>query len=278
MSDAVKVLISNIALPNSGIGSWTTRINRLLQQQPEVFDYILSPSTSLPNALFCNKRKFITWYRPLRGIQLKTWIARDYLKALRKVSKMHTKITVVVMDDPHLLEAIALYKTRLSSKVELIFSFHGFRLTIEEKLLQFVDKILWLSKTAVEESQLSYQVSLPKSIVVGNAVDSNIFFPLQKEAFRKARLDSNYKETDEVLIWMANDRPKKGFHIFESIVKELLKTHKNLRVITLGTTKVIDHPKVKNVGRIPNEQLSKYLQIGNYYIFNLWMINHLCCS
>ncbi len=266
MDNTATILVSNIALPSSAIGSWTTRITRLINSRPNLFTYIFSPShTSEDN--HSKKRKFITWYRPLRSIQLKNWVARDYLKSIKRVAKDHDRLVIVIMDDPHLLEAVALYKHTFAAEIEVIFSFHGYNLTIAPKILGKVDKILWLSETAIKKSQLSYENALPNSIVVGNAVDSDVFFPLNEGSFSKLRDDYGYSAEDEILIWMANDRPKKGFHIFESIVKELVLEFDDLKVITIGTTKSIDHPNVKNVGRIPNNEVAAYLQLGNYYMF-----------
>lgn len=266
MGNTATVLVSNIALPSSAIGSWTTRITRLMNSRPDVFTHILSPSNTSENQ-YSKKRKFLTWYKPLRSIQLKNWVARDYLRSIKRIAKNHEKLIIVVMDDPHLVEAVTLYKHAFSAEIELIFSFHGYNLTLTPKTLSKIDKILWLSETAIKKSQLSYEATLPNSIVVGNAVDSDVFFPLSEDALIKLRSDHGYVAEDDILIWMANDRPKKGFHIFESIVKQLVSEYHNLKVITIGTTKKIDHPSVNNVGRIPNNVVAAYLQLGDYYMF-----------
>ena len=170
------------------------------------------------------------------------------------------------MDDPHLLEAIAIVKHKLKCEVQLIFSFHGFDLNIDSKTIAEVDKILFLSKTGLEKSKLNYQ-NFPKAMVVGNAVNSNLFYPLRASEFVNERKRMGYSETDEILIWMANDRPKKGFHIFKSVAENLLRNVENLKILIIGSNQTIDHINVRSVGRVKNTEVALYLQIGNYYIF-----------
>ncbi len=266
MEKSAKVLVSSIALPTSIIGSWTTRMSRFLTKHPDFINYVLSPNNSLKTSVFCKKRSFITWKMQLRKFQLLNWVASDYIKQLKKIARNHDKLVVVVMDDPHLLEAISLIKKDLKCDVELIFSFHGFNLSLDSKIIALIDKILWLSQSAVEKNETKYQ-DLPKSFVVGNAIDSNVFYPLEASEFIQNRANKGYSESDEILIWMANDRPKKGFHIFKLVVENVLKLNKNLKVIIIGSSQTISHPNVSCVGRIANKDVATYLQLGNYYMF-----------
>ncbi|WP_296314964.1 glycosyltransferase family 4 protein [Winogradskyella sp. UBA3174] len=261
-----KVLISNIALPTATIGSWTTRMSRFVIENPNFFKYILSPNKSLNTSVFCQKRAFITWKKPLRKLQLRHWVASDYIKQIKKIAIKYDKLVIVVMDDSHLVEAISLIKHGLKCEIELVFSFHGFNLTLDSKIITSIDKILWLSKLASDKNKLKYH-NFPESYVIGNAIDSKIFFPLDAEKFITNRAKKGYSESDEILIWMANDRPKKGFHIFKSVAEQLLEEQTNLKVIIIGSTQTINHPNVSSVGRIPNSEVATYLQLGSYYMF-----------
>ena len=266
MGETAKVLMSNIALPTVAIGSWTTRMSRFITENPDIFNYILSPNTSFNTAVYCKKRSFITYKKQARRVQLLHWVASDYVKQLKKIAKNHNKLVIVVMDDPHLVEAISLIKNRLKSEVELVFSFHGFQLFLDSKIIETIDKILWLSQIGADKNKAKYK-NFPKVYVVGNAVDSEVFYPLETSEFRKNRIEKGYSETDDILIWMANDRPKKGFHIFKPVAEKLLEKHKELKVIIIGSTQTIDHPNVNSIGRIPNNEVANYLQLGNYYMF-----------
>ncbi|MBC2846109.1 glycosyltransferase [Winogradskyella flava] len=267
MSKSAKILISNMALPTTKIGSWTTRMSRFIDDNPLFFNYILSPSNSLSTSIYCKKGSFITWKKPFRNFQLLNKVASDYIKQIKRLSRNYDELTIVVMDDPHLVEAMSLIKNRLKSNVELIFSFHGFNLELDSKIMQSIDKILWLSQKASEHNKLNYDDNFPSSYVVGNAVDSDKFHPLNSDKFIEERSKRGYSQRDEILVWMANDRPKKGLHIFKLVVESLLEEHKNLKIIVIGTSQEINHSNVFCIGKIPNHEVATYLQIGNYYIF-----------
>tara|TARA_R110002049_G_scaffold2372_6_gene17473 strand:+ start:488 stop:1573 length:1086 start_codon:yes stop_codon:yes gene_type:complete len=266
MNKSLKILVSSARLPTNGIGSWTTRISKL-NVNTTFFDYILSPSSYSEKYLNCKKRKFIIWRKEVRGLNLKFWVAKDYIQKIKFLSKKANKITVVVIDDIHLLEAITLTKNSYKCPIEIVFSFHGFELNLKNEVLHRIDKILFLSQKGSEFSKKKYSDNFPKTIVVGNGVDSNIFFPLDEKEFFKQRKESGYDTNDEILIWVANDRPKKGIHIFHEIIEELLKNFLDLKVIIVGSNNIYNHPRVNNIGRISNEMVATYLKISNYYMF-----------
>ncbi|WP_347924948.1 glycosyltransferase family 4 protein [Pontimicrobium sp. SW4] len=266
MSKSLKILVSSAKIPTNGIGSWTTRISKL-NANTTFFDYILSPSSYNEKYLNCKKRKFIIWRKEVRGLNLKFWVAKDYIHKIKLLSKRANKITVVVMDDAHLLEAITLTKNSYKCPIEIVFSFHGFELNLKKEILHKVDKILFLSQLGYEFSKEKYPQKFPKVKVVGNGVDSNTFFPLDEKKIIKQREEKGYVSNDEILIWVANDRPKKGIHIFHKIIEELLKNHRDLKVIIVGSNSIYNHPRVNNIGRISNEEVATYLKISNYYMF-----------
>jgi glycosyltransferase involved in cell wall biosynthesis len=102
---------------------------------------------------------------------------------------------------------------------------------------------------------------------VGNAVLSENFYPLSLDQFKDLRKRLDYPENSEILTWMSNDRPKKGFSIFKSVAKKLMASYENLHVIIIGTEQEILHQRAKTIGRIPNYDIPNYLQISNYYMF-----------
>lgn len=263
MQNRLNILVSNIGLPSKDIGSWTTRLS-LLNKTHKIFHYVLSPSSFSNSYLYCKKRKFITWRKEVRRLNLKYWVAKDYIDTIRKLSRSASELTIVVMDDTHLLEALVISKDKFKCPVKIIFSFHGFKLKLENAILKQIDKVLFLSKAGFQESKT---VDFPEVKIVGNGVDSNVFFPLSDGEFLLARNEKGYAIKEEILIWVANDRPKKGFHVFKKVVEKLLETTPNLKIIIIGTTKRIHHKNVTNIGRISNIEVSKYLQISNYYMF-----------
>lgn len=265
MEDSTIILVSNQGIPNKNIGSWTNRITNLIKNN-EVFDYILSPSNLSPNGIYCKKRKFLTYKQWLRSLVLTYWVAYDYIKCLRRISKKTDKLIIVIIDDLHLLEAIIQNKHKFCGEVELIFSFHGFRLELEFNLLKEVNKLLFLSELSLEAFR-NDKSNLPICICVGNGVNSKVFYPLEKELKTQRRSSLNYNEDDEIIVWAANDRPKKGISIFYKVISRLFTDNPRLKVIIIGSDQQFKHTNVLNVGKINNDEVARYMQIGNYYFF-----------
>ncbi|AQS93267.1 hypothetical protein BXQ17_03875 [Polaribacter sp. BM10] len=267
MLKETRILISNIGLPSNIIGSWSTRLSKFITSNPDFFDYILSPEKEGTNNIFCQKKKFITWNKKVRNLNLKHWVAKDYLIAISNLSKKTKKMTIVVLDDTHLLEAIALEKNKFKCEIKLIFSFHGFRLNLSELILNKIDKILFLTDLSYRDALKKNQTFTPEVEVIGNGVDSLIFYPLQgvNKSEQKHKMGFNFN--DQIICWMSNSRRKKGLHIFIKIIDEINKLNIPVKFIIIGSNLEINKKNVFNIGRISNHEMAKYLQISDYYFF-----------
>ena len=259
-------MISNIRLPSERIGSWLTRID-IFNEGNQLFDAILSPSKATNIHYYCKKRSFITWHKRFRRLNLLYWVAKDYLNVALKLSKKAKKLSVVIMDDPHLLEAFALKKDNFDCPIEIIYSFHGFQLSIKEEIINKIDKVLFLSQSGYKATREALFAFVPEVHIVGNCVDSTRFYPLDDIEKRKLRKDLGYTDEQTILIWMANDRPSKGLHLFEKIATVLLEKYADIKIVVLGSNNEIIHPNINNVGRVSNDEVAKYLQLGDFYMF-----------
>ncbi|WP_293010828.1 glycosyltransferase family 4 protein [Mongoliibacter sp.] len=270
----MKILVSNVEVPSARLGSWNNRISVLIENDPEFFDFILSPSNSnLESNLYCQKRKWITYNPLFYRFQLEHWVARDFLTAIRDISKSAESIKIVVMDDLILCEAIAGLKDKLSCFVELIFSYHGHQLLVPESFGHKIDKIFFLTNLGYLESLAVNKVFSPEVFVVGNGVRSDLFYPLESNQKQQLKRGMGFADTDELVVWMANSRPAKGLHIFLKLVEGLAPKFPHLKFLVIGNAGKlpIDNPAVYQIGKIGHDQLPKYLQISDYYFFtSLW--------
>ncbi|NND62764.1 MAG: glycosyltransferase family 4 protein [Flavobacteriaceae bacterium] len=267
MKDSQRILISSIAFQSNKIGSWTTRMNTFLDRNPNFFDVILSPTNSVGKFQHCKKAKFPTYHSKLRNTVLLKVVAKDYLKALERISKESNKMTLVVMDDPHLLEAVVKSKQQWNCEIEIIYSFHGFKSTLDHLLLQGVNKMLFLTQSgylATKNTKFSFT---PEVFIIGNGVDSKVFFPLDAVEKEKRRTELGISPNEKVILWMANERPIKGFQLFLKIASRLKTKHKNLKFLAIGTDRVGIEEEIEYLGRIPNNELPHYLQAGDVYLF-----------
>jgi glycosyltransferase involved in cell wall biosynthesis len=198
---------------------------------------------------------------------LRLWVAKDYLKQIKKLSKTNQKLTIIVMDDLHLLEAIASLKRRLKTPITLIFSFHGFRLQLAQKLQKQVDKVLFLTHLGYQESKAVSGGFLPKVCVVGNAVDSAKFYPPTRGQKDTLRATLGIANSDKVFVWMANDRPIKGLEMFRRIAQHYAAKNFNYKFLVIGNSTAYEDNFCTYCGKIPNDKIASYLQVGNFYLF-----------
>lgn len=266
-------MVSNIGLPASKIGSWTNYMDHF-NGEDTFFDFVLSPGKeSGSRYIQCIKRKWITYHPWLRNYQLLNWVSRDFVNAIARLSQIGQLTKIVVFDDIVLLEAIARKKESFAGTVELIFYFHGFELTLSDFVQNRVNKVLFLSKTSYLHSLDSSLQFTPEAVIIGNGIDSTKFFPLgsaEKSEMRKAL----QIPTDKIVVsWMANNRPVKGLPIFLNAINSILQQHTNLYVLLIGADAypTLSDPRIRQIGRVPHEEIPKYLQCADFYFFtSLW--------
>lgn len=267
----LRILISNTALPSKKIGSWTTRVTKFITKNPNFFDYVLSPSKQTEQNIYCKKKHFFTWNLKVRKYLLEYWVAKDFLKQIIELSKKVNKITIVILDDTHLIEAILLIKKKIKCEIVIVFSFHGYSLNLRESILNKIDKILFLTELSYIDALKKYESFVPEVEIIGNGVDSSLFFPLKDLEKVRQKKDLGFNFEDQIICWMSNSRRKKGLNIFIRFIDKVNKLNLPLKFLIIGSNTNINKENVINIGRIPNAEIPKYLQISDYYVFtSLW--------
>lgn len=246
----------------------------MIFNQPGFFDYVLSPTSSpSPNLIFCKKKKWL----PLLPSRFRNWEILnyrcvDYIRQFKKINPNSEKVQVVVLDDMVLLEAFALLK-KSGFTFELVFSFHGHSFQFPGPWAGYVDKVLFLTKAGYLETLNLHQEFPPIVSIVGNGVDSEKFYPLSPTEKSQRRSQLGVSVDSKVLIWLSNQRPKKGLHLFQNLADRLLVKYPELEIWIFGSNsdKNFQSQRIKYFGKIPNSDLPKYLQAGDFYAFtSLW--------
>ncbi|MBN3583029.1 glycosyltransferase family 4 protein [Algoriphagus aestuarii] len=270
----LRFLISSVALPSEKVGSWTNRITELITENPGFFDFVLSPTSNPTKSnIPCKKRKWLHLPQRFKSWELESWIAKEYIDIILNKSKTASKIQLLIMDDQILLEAMTLIKNRLSIPIEIVYSFHGHSLRLAPQVIQKVDKILFLTEAGYQDSLNLNEVFTPLVYIVGNGVDSKRFFPLSASEKLNRKLQLGYSKESKLLIWMSNDREKKGMHLFKKVSKKLQEFFPELNILIIGGKKEADEKEesLRMIGKIPNHELPYYLQAGDFYFFtSLW--------
>ncbi len=269
----IRVLVSNTIISSTRVGSWTNRISRFIEKENLFFDFIFSPSPIKDSRnLYCKKRKWIPFFSDkFRNWQLLNYRIKHYIDGFKNLPK-DGKIQVVVMDDLILLEGFALLKAK-GEKFELVFSYHGHSLSLVWEWSVYVDKVLFLTNLGYLDTLHRHHEFTPLVSVIGNGVNSLDFFPLDKFQKEERKRGLGVPDQSKILIWLSNNRPKKGFHLFKVIAKRILEKYPDLLIWVIGVTEDHEllHERIKFHGKIPNTQLPQYLQAGDFYMFtSLW--------
>lgn len=267
----IKVLISSLALPPTNFGSWTNRITNF-QKRKGYFDYILSPTQSPDKTyIFCQKDKLKIWDKAFQGRAQK--VAKNYLDFISSLIIKGKPIQLLVVDDRNLLEAVIGIKSLLPSGSEIIYSHHGHNLSIPNWVMDLVDKVFFLTLEGYQKTlEYNYQFT-PEVFIVGNGVVGDEFKPISKEEKDKRKVELGFEMNDLVILWLANSRPVKGLHLFEKVIHQLLKKYPEIKILSLGHDPLQSVPQKswKQIGKVPNEKLPYFLQVGEVYFFtSLW--------
>ncbi len=238
-----------------------------------VVDFVLSPTPSPDSRfIFCRKKKWPKFSKFNKRLFLKFFIARDYLKALQQLGKSGQSLHVMILDDQNLLAAVAEIKPQLPPGTVLSFYYHGHSLSLGHGLQQKIDQVLFLTKLGYSETLRISERFLPKVRIVGNGVDSEVFFPLSKEEKLEKRRAYGFSADDLLITWMANSRPVKGLHLFSQLIPSLLDTHPSVKIQIIGSRQSIPtNDRVIQTGLVQAREVSQLLQISDYYFFtSLW--------
>lgn len=273
LNSKIRVLLSNLPLPFDQVGSWTSEFNYLLKQAP-LFDYVLSPNP-IQSGIFkyCKKRKWFKGAKFFKDKLLFSWIFRDYINELTRISKDGTPLQLLVIDDQLMLATLSMRKSGFPRNTELIYYHHGHSISLSAQVMDRVDKVFFLTHSGYKESvETNFQFT-PEVEIIGNGVSSEIFYPLQK-AEKLSRRKSLGFDGEEILIaWMANSRPVKGIHLFDKMISELLQLDPRIKIVIIGHSSSLDWDteRVIQKGRLDPLQVAEILQITDFYFFtSLW--------
>ncbi len=265
-------MISNLGLPYRGIGSWTYEICFFLEKN-DTIDFILSPTSNPDNRyIFCEKKPWPKLSKFNRSYFLKHSVAADYIKFLLKLAQKRTPLHILVLDDQNLLEAIVNSKSQFPSGSIVTFYHHGHSLSWNPTFQEKIDQVLFLTQMGYLDTLKSSERFLPEVKIIGNGVDSKLFFPLSKTEKMSKRKLFGLDENDIVISWMANSRPVKGLHLFLKMMPQLLEINESIKILIIGNKQSVEtSSRIIQTGQIDSHKVSEYLQISDFYFFtSLW--------
>lgn len=268
------ILISQLPLPYSKIGSWTTLYKNYLESNHQIDHIICEPPekqfegiayTLVENSL---RAKIIRKWKKNRYI--------GYLKALEKLLQPNQKYIIQIVDNYGIVKPLVELLTAIGCRQNcyLQFCYHGFPPFYENFsgrwFFEAIDEMVLLTHDSYKAHKNYYTILPTRFSVLHNGIDVSRFYALSKTDRLKQKADLG-AAGKTVFVWCAQDRPKKGLHMVLDAWKRVYPERKNSELWVIGTEKQYALDGVRFFGKIPNNELPKYLQASDCYLFpTLW--------
>lgn len=268
------ILISQLPLPYPKIGSWTTLYKNYLNDDHQI-DYIVCEA---PEKQF-EGVKYAFVENTLRAKIIRKWKKNryiGYLNALERLLQSDQKYIIQIVDNYGIVKPLLEMLTikGLRQHCYLQFCYHGFPPFHENFsgrwFFEAIDEMVVLTHDSYKTHKNYYTILPTRFSVLHNGIDVTRFYPLSNEDKLKIKEDFGAKGKT-VFVWCSQDRPKKGLHLLLDAWKRVYQKRQDIELWVIGTEKQYAMDGVRFFGRIPNDELPKYLQASDCYLFpTLW--------
>jgi glycosyltransferase involved in cell wall biosynthesis len=268
------ILISQVPLPFSEIGSWTTLYNNYLNANHQI-DYIVCEQ---PNKQFENiNYSFVA--DNLETKIKKKWKKNSYLgymDALAKLMHPEEKYIIQIIDNFGIVKPLLAFleSKKLRSNCYLQFFYHGFSPFFEnfqgKWFFEAIDEMVLLTNDSYMAHKEYYTILPSRFSVLHNGIDTSKFYPLSEEEKLIMKIKKGVSDK-KVFVWCSQDRPKKGLHILLDAWKRVYKEELNMVLWVIGCEPKAAMAGVRYLGSIANDELAPYFQVSDCYLFpTLW--------
>ncbi|HEX8575222.1 MAG TPA: glycosyltransferase family 4 protein [Flavobacterium sp.] len=264
------ILLSQIPLPYSKIGSWTTLYKNYFENKHSI-DYIVCEK---PEYYFENvKYEMVTQrfsHKLQRKFTKKKYVA--YLEALERVLATDEKYIIQIIDNYGIIRHLEkfIYSKRLRNQCYIQFFYHGFSPFYEDfysrSFFEFIDEMVLLTQDSYTAHKEYYTVLPCRFSVVNNGVDTSKFYRVTAERRRELKQQLGLA-AEKIFIWCSQDRPKKGLDLILDVWKRIYGNNNNIALIVIGAPRNQQVKGVTFLGKIPNENLAQYYQASDVYLF-----------
>ncbi|MBZ4036573.1 glycosyltransferase family 4 protein [Flavobacterium sp. 17A] len=268
------ILISQVPLPYSTIGSWTTLYHNYLTNKHQV-DYIICEKpenfySEIEYGIVSNTYLF----KLQKKLQKKKYLG--YFQELEKILEKEEKFIIQIIDNFGIVKPLIdfLEKIGKRNKCYLQFFYHGFAPFHENFhgrwFYKAIDEMVLLTYDSYKVHKEYYTILATRFSVLHNGIDTSKFHKVtsdKKEELKKELGITNKK----IFVWCSQDRPKKGLDFILNVWKRINKQNQDAVLLVIGANRETAIDGVSFLGRIPNTDLPKYYQIADCYLFpTLW--------
>ena len=269
--DPKVILFSQMPLPYSKIGSWSTLYDNYLRAEHGI-DFLICPKPEneeyldIAYSYFNPQKTFLD--KVLHKLKV-TLPWHHAIAALKKVVQPETKYIIHIIDNFGFCMALSAYleKNGIRSNFYIHYFYHGFPSFKNEQLYSKVDELTLLTYKSYTEIKKNVNTFPCRISILHNGIDTSKFYPLPM--LEKQDLRKSFKMEDKtVFVWCSQDRPKKGLPLILDAWKRIQTKHSNVELLIIGTEKKQNAPGITYIGRVPNNQLARYYQMADVYLFS----------
>ncbi len=265
------ILISQVPLPFDKIGSWTTLYKNYLMSNHQI-DYIVC---SEPKLKFESvDYSFVTndfSEKVIRKLTKNTYYG--YLKALDKIIKPNEKYIIQIIDNYGIVKNLVdfLGKNHKRNQCYLQFFYHSFPPFYANFhgrwFFESIDEMVLLTHDSYLAHKDTYTILPTRFSVLHNGIDTSKFYPVSIVEKEQLKKEQNLLDK-KIFVWCSQDRPKKGLHIVLDAWKRVYETRQDIVLWVIGCEPKRPVNGVEYLGIIPNDELPKYYQSADCYLFS----------
>lgn len=263
------ILLSQFPLPYSHIGSWTTMYRNYLQGKNSI------------DILVCEKPAYRLEHVDYHIVEGNIWNTIKqkatknkhhlFVDAVDKLIVPGEKYVLQVVDNFGLAKSLQKYieQKNLRQNCYLQFFFHGHEPTgsgYNARFYEKTDEIVVLTHSAYRAFKAGSNVMPSRFSVLNNGIDPQKFHTITANERNNLKQKHGFADK-KVLLWCAQDRPKKGLHIVLDAWKKIYANHKDAALVVIGTEAKPPQAGVFYFGRIQNDLLPEYYQMADVYLF-----------
>lgn len=270
------ILITQVPLPYSNIGSWTVMYNNYLQGD-HLIDYVICEK---PNQTFATTKSKYSFVKNDFLSKIKIKISGNkyfnYLEALGQILNSEEKYIIQIVDNFGIIKPLLkfLEEKGLRQNCYLQFFYHGFAPfygNFESRwFYENIQEMVLLTHDSYKAHKELYTVLPTRFSVLHNGIDTTKFFLLSQKDKQVLKQDKGVADK-KVFVWCSQDRPKKGLHLLLDAWKRVYSMRQDIVLWVIGCEPKKSQDGVEYLGRIPNNEIATYFQMTDCYLFpTLW--------
>lgn len=264
------ILISQVPLPYTKIGSWPTLYSNYFQGNHQI-DFIIctEPNHKYEDIVYSLvKEGFVQ--KIISKITNKRF--SNFNKALKQVIKPNEKYIIQVVDNFKIIPELEAFlaDNNLREQCYIQFFYHGFAPFLPKEksdvFFHSINEMVVLTNDSYKK-HLEYYNTIPTRFsVLHNGIDTAKFFKVSEEKKNEFKEKNNIKAKN-IFIWCSQDRPKKGLDFILDVWKRVYSEANNMELLIIGTNRNLSIDGVRFLGRIPNDEIAEFYQLSDVYLF-----------